>query len=463
MLSRWYGPGGYRDVLRVGLPLIFSMISHTVMQFTDRVFLGNYSMDTIAASLPAGVAYFLFFSFFMGVAEYVSVFVAQYTGAKLDDRVGAALWQGIYFSLVASLLISCLYFFSESIFAFAGHPAKIQELEVTYFNYLLAGSSFAILSVVLSSFYSGRGMTWPVAAVNTIGAAINIPLDYALINGKWGLPEMGIAGAGLATAIGTASIVLLFALILFTEKNDRRFCVKSAWRFEGALFRKFLSYGLPGGVHFFLDIFGFTLFIFIVGRIGRIELATTNIVFSIELLAFLPLMGLSMAASVLAGQAIGAENPKLAKRSVMSAAQISLLCMAFASLAFIFIPEPMISLFRTNGLPSEEFNKVVSMGSDLLKLVAIYSIINAPVLALTGGLKGAGDIRFVMTMITLCSLTFLVLPTYVMVEYLESGILGPWINVIVYVSVLLVISSLRFSSDKWTVHRIVDGPQPVVK
>lgn len=463
MLARWHGPGGYKDVLRVGLPLIFSMISHTVMQFTDRVFLGNYSMDAIAASLPAGVAYFLFFSFFMGIAEYVSVFVAQYTGAKLDDRVGAALWQGIYFALVASLLISCLYFFSEEIFAFAGHPAKVQQLEVTYFNYLLAGSSFAITSVVLSSFYSGRGMTWPVAAVNFIGAALNIPLDYALINGKWGLPEMGIAGAGLATAIGSAFIVLLFVMILFTRKNDERFCVRSAWRFEGYLFKKFLSYGLPGGVHFFLDIFGFTLFVFIVGRIGRIELATTNIVFSIELLAFLPLMGLSIAASVLAGQAIGADNPAQAKRSVMSAAQISLFCMLVASLGFIFLPEPMISLFRTNGLPAEEFEKIVEMGSALLKLVAIYSVINAPVLALTGGLKGAGDIRFVMTMITICSLTFLVLPTYIMVEYMGTGIFGPWINVIIYVSVLLLISSLRFTSDRWTRHRIVDEPPPVVK
>ena len=104
MLERWYGPGGYRELLAVGLPLVFSMVSHTVMQFTDRIFLGNYSLDAIAASLPAGIAAFLFLSFFMGVVEYVGVFVAQYTGAAAPERVGAALWQGLYFCAGAAVV-----------------------------------------------------------------------------------------------------------------------------------------------------------------------------------------------------------------------------------------------------------------------------------------------------------------------------------------------------------------------
>ena len=99
MIERWLKPNGYRQVLAISLPLVASMGSITLMQFTDRVFLSNYSLDAIAAALPAGIASFTFISFFMGVAQYTNAFVAQYTGAQAFNRVGAAVWQGIYFSL----------------------------------------------------------------------------------------------------------------------------------------------------------------------------------------------------------------------------------------------------------------------------------------------------------------------------------------------------------------------------
>jgi MATE family multidrug resistance protein len=98
MIERWSRPYGYRQVLAISLPLVASMGSFTLMQFTDRVFLANYSVDAIAAALPAGIASFTCIAFFMGVANYTNAFVAQYTGARAFSRVGASLWQGIYFS-----------------------------------------------------------------------------------------------------------------------------------------------------------------------------------------------------------------------------------------------------------------------------------------------------------------------------------------------------------------------------
>ena len=107
MMTRWAKPNGYRQVLSVSLPLAASMGSLTLMQFTDRVFLANYSVDAISAVLPAGIAAFACISFFKGAANYTNVFVAQYIGARAFNRVGAAVWQGIYFSLFASCLHAC--------------------------------------------------------------------------------------------------------------------------------------------------------------------------------------------------------------------------------------------------------------------------------------------------------------------------------------------------------------------
>jgi MATE family multidrug resistance protein len=111
----------YRQVLRVSLPLVVSMSSTMIMEFTDRIFLANYSLDAIAAALPAGITSFLFISFFLGTAQYLNVFVAQYTGSGTLHRVGAVLWQGIYFSILSGVAMAGLYFLAEPLFWLGGH------------------------------------------------------------------------------------------------------------------------------------------------------------------------------------------------------------------------------------------------------------------------------------------------------------------------------------------------------
>ena len=136
IVERWNKPNGYRQVLNVSLPLVASMGSITLMQFTDRIFLANYSVDAIAAALPAGIASFTAIAFFMGVANYTNAFVAQYTGAQALNRVGAAVWQGIYFSLLSGVLLASFYFVSDMLFELIGHSPRIRALEATYFNIL---------------------------------------------------------------------------------------------------------------------------------------------------------------------------------------------------------------------------------------------------------------------------------------------------------------------------------------
>ena len=91
LIKRWDAEGGYRESLVIGMPLVISMLSSTVMTFTDRIFLGKYSVEALGASLPASIAAFLFLSFFLGVVEYIGVFIAQYTGSTRHDRVGSEI------------------------------------------------------------------------------------------------------------------------------------------------------------------------------------------------------------------------------------------------------------------------------------------------------------------------------------------------------------------------------------
>ena len=95
--SRWDGPGGYREVFKLALPMMLSFGSWSLMHFIDRVFLSWYDSDALAAALPAGILSFTLGTFFLGMVGYVNTFVAQYSGANRPERVGASVWQGIYF------------------------------------------------------------------------------------------------------------------------------------------------------------------------------------------------------------------------------------------------------------------------------------------------------------------------------------------------------------------------------
>jgi MATE family multidrug resistance protein len=134
----------YRSVLRVSLPLVISMSSTMIMEFTDRVFLANYSLDAIAAALPAGITAFLFISFFLGTAQYLNVFVAQYSGSGRPQRIGAVLWQGIYFSVLSGAALGGLSFLAEAVFQIGGHAIEVQILEAVYFRVLCLGSGILI-------------------------------------------------------------------------------------------------------------------------------------------------------------------------------------------------------------------------------------------------------------------------------------------------------------------------------
>jgi MATE family multidrug resistance protein len=446
----------YRQVLKVSLPLVISMSSTMIMEFTDRVFLANYSLDAIAAALPAGIASFLFISFFLGTAQYLNVFVAQYVGSGRPQRVGAALWQGIYFSLVSGAALAGLSFLAEPLFQFGGHPIEVQVLEVVYFKVLCLGSGILIVGTALSCFFSGRGRTRLVMIISMLGTLFNIPLDYALINGIWIFPEWGILGAGLATVMSWSLVTLIFAVLVFTKKNERVFKVLTHRAVEADLFGRLMRYGIPSAIQFSLDIFAFTFFIFMVGRIGKVQLAATNMVFSINSLAFMPMMGFSLGTSTLVGQALGRNRVNDAVAATKATIHIVLGYIFLLFILFLFLPQPMLELFRPRHLAPENFAPIIEMGIILLRFVAAYIFFDALYMVFIGVLKGAGDTRFIMCSIGVLSLVIMILPIYIGVEVFGAGLYYAWSCTISFVFCLFVVSFWRYFQGRWKHLRVIE-------
>ena len=459
MVSRWQGAGGYKEVLKIAGPLILSMGSWSLMHFIDRVFLTWFSSEALAAALPAGLLSFAFGSFFLGTAGYVNTFVAQFYGAKRYGEVGAAVWQGVHFSIVAGLLMLGLLPFSPWIFEVTGHPVALRAMEVTYFNILTAGMGATFVMSALSTFFSGRGDTMTVLWVNLVVVVLNIGLDYVWIFGVWIFPESGIAGAGYATVAAQAlGCVLFFGLVL--RKSFRQtYNTLQGWRFRWPLFKRLWKFGAPNGLQFMVEIMGFAIFVLLVGRLGTVELAATNLAFNINTLAFVPMLGVGIAVSTLVGQYLGDNQPDPAERSTYSALFLSVSYMIVMGVSFWVLPDLFMMPFES-GADAEAFAPVREVAIILLRFVAIYCIMDAGYIVFSAAIKGAGDTKFVMWVTSIASFVVMILPTYLAVVTLGLGLYAAWCSVITYLALMSVIFWLRFRGGKWKTMRVIDADEP---
>ena len=451
----WYREGGYRELLTAAAPLILSTASWSVLQFTDRVFLTWYSPDAVAASMPAGIVNFTFISLFLGTAGYVGTFVAQYYGACEYQKIGKSLWQGLYIALIGSAVVFYLGFAAEPIFRIVGHTPEVQRLEAVYFKILCFGSLGPVASSVFSGFYSGRGENWPVMWISFASAFVNIVLDYVLIFGKFGFPEMGVEGAAIATVIAGFTPVVIYGVMVFNRKSNKKYGTISNFRFDRELFSRILKFGFPSGVHMFIEIAGFSGFLLIVGRLGTTELAATNIALNINTVAFMPMIGFGIAISMLTGQNIGKNSPDIAQRVIWSGFQICFVYMSLIAFTYFFFPGAYLYPFAVNADQSG-FMKINEYTIILLKFVALYSLFDTLNLVFASAIKGAGDTRFVMMMGLFLSIVFLVIPSYIAVVIMGRGLYVAWTIASIYISLLGFSYLTRFLTGKWKSMKVIE-------
>jgi MATE family multidrug resistance protein len=458
--ERWAAEGGYRQALNIAIPLIFSSAGMAIQQFINRMFLAWYSPEAIAASMPAGLINFTFLNLFIGTAGYVSIFVAQYWGAQLHDRIGPILWQGFYVAIIAALVNLLFVPLAGPFFKMIGHPPEVQRLEIIYFQILCFSAGPVVANAVMAGFFVGRGKPLPVMAVGITVNTVNIFLNYCWIFGALGFPEMGIRGAALAVLTSNLLSLFLLSLFFFERGNNKRFRILSGWKPDGPLFSRLLRFGLPNGLQFFISFAGLSVFLLLIGRLGTMALAATNIAFNINLLAFMPMTGVGMAVMTLVGQYQGKKRADLAEKSVYSCFHLTSLYMLTLALLYVIIPELFLWPFSVRSDPGSfaQIQKVVIV---LLRFVAIYSLFDGLNIVFSSGVKGAGDTRFVLMMIIGLSLFGLALPSYMVMVTFRLGLMAAWTVMTVYVILLSFAFLLRFGSGKWKTMLVIDTKDKV--
>jgi MATE family multidrug resistance protein len=457
-LVGWYDrPGGARELLKIAWPLILVNSFWTFEVALDRMLLSRVGSLEVAASVPAAGLFWTPFILLQNTAAYATTFVAQYLGANRRRRVGPAVWQALHFSCFAGLLFLLLVPCADRLVAFGGHPPALRQLEVRYFQSLCFSALPTLITAASTSFFAGLGKSRTVLAINGFGLFVNAVAGYALIFGRIGCPALGIEGAGWATVIGSTAAAIVSLVVLFQREFDAEYCTRRGWRLEPALLGRLLYYGVPNGMHWFLESLALTVFLFLIGRLGEVDLAASNIAFTVNNVAFFPAVGLGQAVAILVGQRLGQNRPELAERTAWVGFGLAWTYMSMMAGLYVLAPGLFIVLFAVQG-PAEQATAIALLTATLLRFVAFYSLFDSLNAVFSFALRGAGDTHFVTAAAFGLSWPVMVIPTWLAWRF-GWGLYWAWGFVSIYVVLLGLIFLARFRGGKWKSMRVIE-PEP---
>lgn len=445
-----------KTIWKIAWPLIIANSFWNLQLTIDRIFLGNFSTESLGAAMAVMGVFWVPMALLQQTSSYVTTFVAQYFGAKQEEKIGESFWQAIYISIIGGVLFLVLNYFSGSFFALVGHSDRLQTLEVDYFNALGFTALPTALVAAISGFFTGLGDSKKVIGINFVGLIFNIVLDYILIFGNFGFDSYGISGAGYATAIATYFAALYGIIVLIKSKSIKKYALKSAWAWNKNLMSKFLKYGLPSGFQWALEGMAFTVFLIIMGRLkdGEAALSSSSIAVTVMMLAVLPSMGIAQAVLTIVGQKIGEKKPHEAVEYTWGGVKLSFIYILLVAMTFWLIPDFYLSWFR-NDSNQLLWEQVSLLAPKLLAIVGVFTIFDSVYFNLSFALKGAGDTKFVSIVALIVPWPLMVLPAYLFMDMPNAAVLS-WQFTILYVFILTTILLFRFKSGKWMSMSITD-------
>lgn len=440
----------YSSIWRLAYPLIITNASLTIMHFCDRKFLAMHSHLEVAAALPAGVYSFTLTAFWLILVLYTSTIVAQYYGSKQLEKAIRATWNGIYLAVVVGLItLFVMPWIGLYVIHTGGHPTAILELERKYFITLIPCGLFMCVTDAIISFFNGVGRTQYAAVINIICCVVNVVLDYALIFGKWGAPEMGIAGAGIATAVscvcGTCVATGIFLIQdqrVYPTRQYRTFCMDEIKR----IFR----FGSPAALQCLSDLGGFAAFAYLVGFVDETAMVVTTIVLAINQFAFYPMMGLTETGAITTGQLMGANQPSHIRILARHIWKMATVYLVFIAIFYLLFPDWLIGQFASQSKDvTVDFETIKDLGRKLLVCALLYNFADAVKFTYMGILRGAGDTKACVVITTLCAWVLMFPGMIVMIFLMHRGIVEIWFFTGATIGVEACLYYYRFRTNKW--------------
>jgi MATE family multidrug resistance protein len=434
--------GSVPEVFDLAYPVVLTQMATTTMGVVDSAMVGRLGATELASVGFAGVWMWTIFSLFYGTASGVQTFVSQADGADEPLHCGPWAWQGAYAVVPVTLVVVVILgFLIGPLVSLLGPSPEMQQASLAYVKTRLPGEVGMAVLMVLTSFFRGLGDTRTPLYVSLGANALNAGLDYALIFGKFGFPEWGVAGAGAATAIGQWSAAGALFLAFRRRSLRARYNTAPAPPQRDAI-QRFLRTGIPIGGQWALGMTSFAMFTTLIARMSDQAMAASQAFIILLSLSFMQAIGISVAASTLVGRYIGAKEMAGAERSFWSSLRLGAVLGGLVAVLYVMFPEALMRIFTNDP-------EVIALGAPLMLLGALFQFFDAGGIIAEGALRGAGDTRWPFVVHSLLGWGFFVPSAYVLGFVFEGGLRGAWFAGLLYVIALAAALVWRFRSGAW--------------
>ena len=377
---------------------------------TDLIMVGRISAFAVAA-VGLGLQSLMFvFAVLTLLHVGTSALLSRFVGAKRMKRASMGLSTLLRFAFMLSLpVMAAWYYLASNIYVWFGTAPEVLALGEDYVQMLTWMLPFVFMKLVFVSALNAAGDTKTPMKVKMGSIVLNIILNYLLIFGHFGFPELGVLGAAVGTVVVNMLEFVIYVILYIRHKTP----YIPLWYYSRSLLSRALKVGIPASFERALTFGSLMLFTVIITQYGTEALAGYQIGLRVEGLAFMPGIGFTIAAMALMGQGLGAKKPEQAKEDVLLVLKYTVGFMFFLSFFMIFIPEKIVWFFTDDA-------QTIEQASLYLRIVGLSQIPLAFNFVLSGALRGAGDSKKTLK-INLTSLWFVrILPAFFLSWYFEN-------------------------------------------
>lgn len=383
--TTWLGEA--RLMFSLGLPLITAQLAQMLINVTNTIMLGRLGPDELAASVLGWQLFFVIWMFGTGFGFAVMPLVANAVGSRSAGGVARYVHMGLLLCFLYAVFVMPLLWFSESAFLFLGQEKNISKLAAEYVRALQWSLFPQLVIIALRSLLGALHKPNIVVIALVGGASCNFILNLLLVFGFYGLPALGMTGAGLATFIST-SLVALF-LVLYSVKNksmQHHKLFSQSLKPDIHALKEVFRLGWPIGITIVAEVALFTAMSFMMGWMGSLELAAHGIALQLSGITFMIPLGLSAAATVRVGWAFGAHNRTAVERSAKVAVLIGIGVACVSATIFVLFPEILIGFYLD--LNDVSAQAVIPYATSFLLVAAAFQIVDGIQVLANGALRG---------------------------------------------------------------------------
>jgi MATE family multidrug resistance protein len=430
-----------RALLSLAIPVVLSELGWMTMTIVDLIMVGRLGPDAIGAVGLGNAIYYAPSLFGIGLLLGLDTLVSQSWGAGRFDDCHRSLAQAFYIAVAFTPLLMIFMLAAQWIFTGRGVDPTVAVLTRSYVGILNWGTFPLLVYGAFRRYLQGVGRVRPVTFALVSANLINLAFNWIFIYGHFGFPALGVRGSALSTVFARIYMAGVLVYAAWAHEKGRGHALFEHWPSpDWTRIRALLKLGLPAASQVVLEVAAFGAVTVMAAHLTPIALATHEIVLSVAAYTYMVPLGISAAAAVAVGHAIGAGNPARARRAGILAISIGAGFMALMAVLLIVIPKPIIMIWTSD-------TRVLVLGAHILAIVAGFQIFDGIQTVSTGALRGLGETRFPMLM-NFMGYWILGLPFGALLCFrLEWGLSGLWTGLTVSLILIALVLIMRWLTD----------------